>query len=157
MPTLSWGLESHLQQEWVDMASWSPLLYSVHQTYGQRLHLTCFHIPCTCWRSQYITVVVVQSPSCVSLFATLWTVARQASLSLPSPRVCPGSCSLNRWLDGISSSVTLFSFCLQSFPASGSFPMSWLFTSGDQGIGASASVLPVSIQGWFPLEYVELN
>ena len=89
MPTLSWGLESHLQQEWVDMASWSPLLYSVHRTYGQRLHLTCFHIPCTCWRSQYITVVVVQSPSCVSLFATLWTVARQASLSLAISQSLP--------------------------------------------------------------------
>ena len=46
-----------------------------------------------------------------------------------------------------------FSFCLQSFPASGSFPVSQLFTSGGQGIGASpsASVLPMNIQGWFPL------
>ena len=46
-----------------------------------------------------------------------------------------------------------FSFCLQSFPISGSFPMSWLFTSGGQSIGASASasVPPVNIQGWFPL------
>ena len=46
---------------------------------------------------------------------------------------------------------TPFSFCLQSFPGSGSFPMSWLFPSGGQSIGASASVLPVKIQGWFPL------
>ena len=46
-----------------------------------------------------------------------------------------------------------FSFCLQSFPASGPFPMSWLFSSGDQSIGASASasILPMNIQGWFPL------
>ena len=53
----------------------------------------------------------------------------------------------------ISSSAALFSFCLQSFPESGSFPVSWLFTSGDQNIGASASasVLPMNIQGWFPL------
>ena len=53
----------------------------------------------------------------------------------------------------ISSSVALFSFCLQSFPVSGSFPVSKLFTSGGQNIGASASasVLPKSIQGWFPL------
>ena len=50
----------------------------------------------------------------------------------------------------ISSSVTLF-FCLQSFPASGSFSMSWLFKLGNQSIGASASVLPMSIQYWFPL------
>ena len=50
-----------------------------------------------------------------------------------------------------SSSVTPFSFCPQSFPASGSFPMSQLFASGCQSIGASASVLPMSIQGWFSL------
>ena len=50
-------------------------------------------------------------------------------------------------------SATLFSFCLQSFPATGSFPMNQLFTSGGQyiGVSASASVLPMSIQGWFPL------
>ena len=53
----------------------------------------------------------------------------------------------------ISSPVTPFSFCLQSFPASGSFPLSWLFASGDQSINASAlaSVLQMNIQGWFPL------
>ena len=53
----------------------------------------------------------------------------------------------------ISSFVSPFSSCLQSFPASGSFPMSWLFTSGSQSIGvsASASVLPMNIQDWFPL------
>ena len=49
-------------------------------------------------------------------------------------------------------------FCLQSFPASGSFPMSWLFTSGGQSIGTSASApdLPVNIQGWFPLRLTDL-
>ena len=62
------------------------------------------------------------------------------------------SCSLNPWgYLTISSSATLFSFCLQSFPASGSFPASQLFESGSQNIGASASVLPVNIQGCFPL------
>ena len=44
-----------------------------------------------------------------------------------------------------------FSFCLQSFAASGSFPMSWIFASSGQSIGASASVLPMNIQGWFPI------
>ena len=55
--------------------------------------------------------------------------------------------------DAISSSVAPFSSCLQSFLASGSFPLSWLFASGGQSIGvsASASVLPVNIQGWVPL------
>ena len=101
-------------------------------------------------------VVVVQSPSCVQLFATPWTAARQASLSLiilPSlPKL------MNRWCHPtISSSVTLFS-CFQPFPESGSFPVSQLFTSGGQSIGASASasVLPMSIQGWFSLRLTGL-
>ena len=69
----------------------------------------------------------------------------------PSPRVCPSSHPLSRWCHPTtSSSVTLFSFCLQPFPASGSFPVSQLFTLGGQSIGASASVLPKSIEGWFP-------
>ena len=51
----------------------------------------------------------------------------------------------------ISSSASPFSFCLQYFPASECFPMSWLFQSGSQIIGTSASVLPKNIQGWFPL------
>ena len=69
-----------------------------------------------------------------------------------SPRVCQSSCLLSCWCHPtISSSVTLF-FCLQSFLASGSFPTSWLFTSGGQIIGASASasVLPMNIQDWVP-------
>ena len=61
--------------------------------------------------------------------------------------------------DAISSSVALFSFCSQSVPASGSFPIIWLFAWGDQSIGvsASASVLPVNIQGWFPLGLTSLS
>ena len=69
---------------------------------------------------------------------------------LLSPRVCSNSSPLIWWCyPTISSSVTPFSFC----PVSGSFPMSWLFTSGGQRIeaSASASVLPMNIQGWFPL------
>ena len=71
-----------------------------------------------------------------------------------SPKVCSTSCPLSWWCYLIvSSSASLFSFCLQSFPASGSFPMSQLFTSGVQRLGASASasVLPMNIQGRFPL------
>ena len=71
-----------------------------------------------------------------------------------SPGACSNSCPLNRWCHlTISSSVAPFSSCLQSFPASGSFPISWLFASGSWNIGASASasVLPMNIQGWFPL------
>ena len=70
----------------------------------------------------------------------------------PSPRVCSDSCPSSQWCHStISSSVIPFSSCLQAFPASGSFPKTWLFTSGGWRIGALASVLPVNIQGWFPL------
>ena len=78
----------------------------------------------------------------------------------PSPRVCSNSCPLSQWCHPtISSSVVPISSHLQSFPASGSFPMSWLFPSGGQSIGASASasVLPKNIQGWFPLGQTGLN
>ena len=74
--------------------------------------------------------------------------------SSPAPRLYSNSHPLSWWcLPTISSSVVPFSSCLQSFPASGSFQMSQLFTSGGQtiGVSASASVLPVNIQGWFPL------
>ena len=72
----------------------------------------------------------------------------------PAPRVDSNSCPLSRWCYlTISSSASPFSFCLQSFPASGSFPVCWLFTSGGQSIGvsASASILPTNIQRWFLL------
>ena len=72
----------------------------------------------------------------------------------PSPRACSNSHPLSRWFYlTISSSAALFTFCLQSFPASGSFAMCQLFASGGQssGTSASASVLPMNILGWFPL------
>ena len=70
----------------------------------------------------------------------------------PFPGVCPHSCPLRWWCHPtISSSTAPFS-CRQSFPASGSFPMSRLFASGGQNVGASAlAVFPMNIQGWFPL------
>ena len=74
----------------------------------------------------------------------------------PSPRVGPSSCSLNWWCHPTVSSSTALFFCLQSFPASGSFPVSHLFASGTQSIGASASVLPISIHSWFPLRLTGL-
>ena len=81
---------------------------------------------------------------------------QHARLSCPSPslRACLKSCSLSWWCHlTISSSVIPFSSCLQSFPASGYFPMSQFFASGGQSIAASAfaSVLPMDIQDWFPL------
>ena len=72
----------------------------------------------------------------------------------PTPGAYSNSCTLSWWCHPvISSCVVPFSSCLQSFPASGSFPMSQLFASSGQGIGVSASalVLPTNIQDWFPL------
>ena len=72
----------------------------------------------------------------------------------PTPEACSNSCPSSLWCHPIiSSSAIPFSSCLQSFPASGSFAMSQFFASGGQSIGtlASASVLPMNIQDWFPL------
>ena len=70
----------------------------------------------------------------------------------PTPGVYTNSCPSRWWCyPTISSSVVLFSFCLQSFPASGAFPMSQFFQSGGQSVGVSSSVLPMNIQDWFPL------
>ena len=93
-----------------------------------------------------------------SVMSNFWWPLRLQHTRLPysslSLGVCSNSCALSWWCHPtISSSVTHFSFCLQPFPASRSFPMRWVFTPGDLGIGvsASASVLPMNIQGWFPL------
>ena len=95
--------------------------------------------------------------SCSIMSDSLWLHGLQhtrlACLSL-TPGACSNSCPLSQWCHStISSSVIPFSSCLQSFPASGSFPMSQFFTSDGQTIGAStsASVLPMNIQNWFSL------
>ena len=106
------------------------------------------------YSSSCCVIVVVQSISHIQLFATPWTAAHLASLSLPSPRVCSNSCPLSQWCHPtILLSIIPFSSCLQSFPASESFLMSHLFASSGQSIGASAlaSVLPMTIQDWFHL------
>ena len=97
-------------------------------------------------------------------------VLQHARLPCPSPSsgACSNSCPLIWWCHStISSSVIPFFFCLQSYPASGSFPMSHLFISGEEwcvlfsntqsiGTSTSASVLPVNIRGWFPLGSTDL-
>ena len=117
--------------------------------------LGCRPNPSFSWlRSEKVNIVVLfvvgQSLSCVQLLATLWT-ASQPSLTSQSPRICSNSRPLSQWCHTtISSSAATF-FCFQYFLASESFP--GLFTSGVQSIEtlASASVLPVNIQGWLPL------
>ena len=97
-------------------------------------------------------VVVVQSLKHVWHFVTPWTAAHRASLSFTIWRVCSIAYPLSQWCHpNISSAVFSFSSCLQSFSESGFFPMTQLLASGGQNTGASASVLPVNIQDWFPL------
>ena len=100
-----------------------------------------------------------QSLSCVQLFATPWTAAPSLLCPSPTPRVYSNSCPLSWWCHPtILSSVVPLSSCLLSFPASESFPVCQFFTSGGQSIGvsASASVLPMNIQDWFPLGWTDL-
>ena len=126
------------------------------QKHMQTFHLVSSHSIHTCSaRNLFICVAVVFS--CLVMSHSLWPHGLQHTrlpCPSPSPRACSNSCLLSQWCHPtISSSVVPFSSCLQSFPASGSFLMSWLFTSGGQSIGAlaSASVFPKNIQDWFPL------
>ena len=101
--------------------------------------------------SVFTFVVIVQLLTCIRFFAHPWTAARQAS---PSFTISQSFLKLGaHWVDDptISSSVAPFSSCPQSFPASGSFPVSLLFESVGQSTGDLASVLPMNIQDWFPL------
>ena len=118
----------------------------------------------------FITVVCVcqsQSPN-LSFSSSQFSSVAQSCLTLrphglqharppcpsPTPRVHPNPYPLSWWCHPtISSSIVPFSYCPQSFPASGSFQMSQFFTSGGQSIGVSAStsVFPMNIQDWFPL------
>ena len=97
---------------------------------------------------------VVYSLNHVQFFVTPWMVACQAPLPFTSSWSLLKFTSIKSVMpSNHSSSAAPLPFCPQSFPASGSFPVSWFFPSGGQNIGASASasVLPVNIQGWFPL------
>ena len=94
--------------------------------------------------------------SCSVVSDSLWPhglLHTKLPFPLPSPRICSNSCPLSWWCHPtISSSVIPFFSCPQSFPASGSFPMSQLFASGGQSIGVSAStsVLSMNTQDWSP-------
>ena len=102
----------------------------------------------------YLSIYFVQSLCCVQLFAAPWTAACQTSPSLTiSLSLLKLMCPLSQWCH-----PTILSSCLQSFPTLWSFPVKWLFASGGQRIGAStsASVLPVNIQGWYPLRLTAL-
>ena len=122
------------------------LLYLLHWYVGS--------LPPVPPRKTSYSLLLLFSHSVVSDSVIPWTAACKASLPLTISWSCPSLCSLHCWYHpAISSSDSLFSFCPQSFPASRTFPVSQLFASHDQNIGASAlaSVLAVNIQGWSPL------
>ena len=132
--------------------SWSGLVVKL-----VTLELDCCHSKFPTSSGYLFQRIICRGCLVVQSCLTLWThELQQVRLPYPSPSsgVCSNSCPLSQWChQAIPSSVAPFSSCPQSFPASGSFPMSWLFISGGQSIGASASasVLPMNIQGWFPL------
>jgi len=118
----------------------------------------CTYSFVTSFFQSVIIMLNSQSLSCVQLFATPWTAAARLPCPSPTPRVYSNSCPLSWWCHPtILSSVVPFSSCLQSFPASESFPVCQFFASGGQSIGvsASASVLPMNIQDWFPLGWTD--
>ena len=128
---------------------------------------SCLYVRLILSEFQYADTVIHQfscvqfrhSVVCNSLWPHEWQHVR-LPCPLPTPGACSNSCPSSWWCHPtISSSVVPFSSCLHSFPASGSFPVSQLFTSGGQstGVSASASVLPLNIQGWFPLGWTSLN
>ena len=116
------------------------------------------------YQSKGMWLSILEGAMDLLLFSHVWH-CNSMDCSMPdcpplSPRVCSNSYPLSWWCYlTISSSVVPFFFCLQSFPASGSFPMSQLFVSGGQSTGASASasVLPMNIQDWFLLGLTGLN
>ena len=117
-----------------------------------------------CRKKQFLIILDKPTSKSLSVQFSHWAMSnclwlhglQHARLFCPSPTpwACSNSCPLSWWCHPtVSSSVVPFSSCLKSFPASGSFLMSQLFASPSQSIGAlaSASVLPMNIQDWFPL------
>ena len=120
-----------------------------------RCLLMAFCIWCECRGVQFSSV----AQSCLTHCGMQRLQHVRLPCPSPTPGACSNSCPLSWWCHPtISSSVIPFFSCLQSFPASGSYPMSQFFTSGGQSIGASASasVLPMNIQDWFPLGLTSL-
>ena len=129
------------------LKKWICLYFSLKHFYWSVIDLQCY-ISFSVQSVQFIHSVVSYS---------LWPLGLQhvrLSCPSPTPRVYSNSCLLSQWCrPTISSSVIPFSSRLQSFPASGSFPVSQFFASGGQKVGVSAlaPVLPMNIHDWFPL------
>ena len=125
------------------------------------MDMCIYTVELLCCAPETITVLLIGyqfssvAESCPTLCNPMdWLQHARLSCSSSTPGACSNPCPLSLWCHPtISSSVIPFSSCLQSFPASGSFPVSQFFKSGGQSIGvsASASVLPMNTKDWFPL------
>ena len=135
-------------------SSWVHLTYHLYGALSILKHLISFQDRRYSWIVLHIPYLelflLLFSCKVTSDFTTPWTAACQASLSFTISQNLLKLRSIWYYLI-ISSSATSFFSCPQSFPASGSFLVCQLFISGGQSIGALASVLPMNIQGWFPL------
>ena len=127
-----------------------------------------FHISVCVWKTPKV-LGKVQAPQCFSSVQFSRSVVSDSlqphglqharpPCPSPTPRACSNSCPLSWWCHPTSSPSVVPSSCLQSFPASGSFLTSQFFASDGQSTGASASasVLPMNIQDWFPLGWTDL-
>ena len=123
--------------------------------------MCCKELMCwtTNWEAHTSSILVVLVQLLSSNFSLHALQHTRLPCPSPSPRACSNTCPLNWWCHPtITSSMTLFCSCPQSIPALESFPMSWLFKSDGQSIGASASasILPMNIQHLFPLGWTVL-
>ena len=152
---------SKLQELVIDREAWHAAVHGVMKSWTRLSHwTTTIYHPVT--PSALYCHNIFSQFRCSVMSDSLGPHGRQhtrPSCPAPTPGVCSNSCPLSRWCQPtISSSIVSFSSCLQSFPASVSFPISQFFASGGQSIGvsASASVLPMNIQDWFPLGWIRL-
>ena len=169
--TTSWSLLKYMSIELVmvfnhfhALPPQSPFTFNLFQGQGLFQWVTSSHQVAKVSELQlqwqfFPWTLVVQSLSRAPLFVSSWTAARQAFLSFTISQSWLKLKSIESMMSSnhLILCHPLFS-CLQSFPASESFPVSWLFISGGQNIGASASapVFPMTIQGWFPLGLTRL-
>ena len=141
--TIYFSRRSSQPRNWIQVSHIVGRRFTVWATSEVTLSLIRSHLFLFAFISFALGDVIVRWVSGIQFFVTPWA----SRLPCPSsPIVSSNSCPLSQWCH-----PSLFSSCLQSFPASGSFPVNQLFASDGPSIRASALVLPMNIQGWFPL------